>query len=315
MSDNANWIIIYVLTFIVVYAGSVIFTFKRPFGLKSATKVKWSDSVGRSYTDIPYCDGELNKFDLYVPADNSKETYGLVVYIHAGGFRGGDKKEDASMCHLFVSKGYVAAAINYTLHTDEKPCSVYTMSREIERSIPVIKEEAARLGYNLDRMAVMGGSAGGCLALIYAYRDAENSPIPVKCVIEAVGPTCFEPSVWFGDNVDYAAAAAFCKMLTGEDITPEMIQSGEYKEYLKPISPYALVTKNSVPTLFAHGTYDKLVPINAVRCLASALEENNVPHDFIEFPHSGHGLHNDPKQYKLYYTKVNEYLEKYLGNN
>jgi acetyl esterase/lipase len=93
MNENVIWGIIYILTFVVVFACSVIFTLKFPAGLKNATKVKWSESVGLCYTDIPYGDGELNKFDLYVPADSSKESYGLVVYIHAGGFRGGDKKD------------------------------------------------------------------------------------------------------------------------------------------------------------------------------------------------------------------------------
>lgn len=272
MSANVFWVIIYVLSFFVVFIFSAFITIKYPYGLKNASKVKWSDSVGRCFTDIPYAEGEKNKFDLYVPADSSKKSYGLVVYLHAGGFTGGDKKEDASMCHFFVSKGYVAAAVNYTLHSDEKPCSIYTMSREIEKSIPVIKEEAAKLGYNLDRMAVSGGSADGGLALIYAYRDAERSPIPVKCVIEAVGPACFEPTAWFGDSVDNAAAAAFCKTLTGEEITPEMIQSGEYKEILKPISAYALVTKDSIPTLVAYGTHDKVVPIKTAKYLTQALE-------------------------------------------
>ena len=40
------------------------FPLKFPAGLKNATKVKWSESVGLCYTDIPYGDGELNKFDL-----------------------------------------------------------------------------------------------------------------------------------------------------------------------------------------------------------------------------------------------------------
>ena len=42
--------------------------------------VKWSDDVGTLYKDISYDDGEANKFDLYLPRDNSKESYGLVVY-------------------------------------------------------------------------------------------------------------------------------------------------------------------------------------------------------------------------------------------
>lgn len=47
--------------------------------------------------------------------------------------------------------------------------------------------EAAKLGYPVNEMAIGGGSAGGCLALLYAYRDTAESPVPVRFVFEAVG--------------------------------------------------------------------------------------------------------------------------------
>ena len=46
--------------------------------------------------------------------------------------------------------------------------------------------------------------------------------------------------------------------------------------------------------------------------LASALEEYGVPHAYIVFPHSGHGLQNDNKRYAQYMDKVVEYLDKYM---
>ncbi len=64
---------------------------------KNKYQVDWDDSVGRKVSDIPYGDGEANKLDLYLPADASREGYGLVVYLHAGGFTSGDKADDASM--------------------------------------------------------------------------------------------------------------------------------------------------------------------------------------------------------------------------
>ena len=65
-----------------------------------------------------------------------------------------------------------------------------------DSSIPYVVKEAEKLGYNIDRMAMSGGSAGGCLALIYAYRDADTSPVPVKMVFEGVGPSSFYPEDW-----------------------------------------------------------------------------------------------------------------------
>lgn len=45
--------------------------------------MKWSEKIGTKLTGISYGEGELNKYDLYLPKDSSKANYGLVVYIHA----------------------------------------------------------------------------------------------------------------------------------------------------------------------------------------------------------------------------------------
>ncbi len=313
MKSKWFWGLIYVGAFITTFAVSAVI--KLTYNpLEKETHADWNDLVGRVYTDISYGDGDANKLDLYVPADDSKETYGLVVYLHAGGFTSGDKSDDAKMCQYLVSKGYVTAAINYTLRSDDNPtASVYTMSQEIKSSIPIVKDEAAKLGYKLDRMAMSGGSAGGCLALLYAYRDADTSPIPVKFVFEAVGPSSFEPDDWYGLGADNEAAAKLFSIMSGETITADMIGTKAYQDAIKGISPYMWVNENSVPTLCAYGKYDKVCPFGTVKYLLKALEENNVPYDYIEFPNSGHGLQNDNKQARLYNQKINEYLDKYLS--
>lgn len=316
------WILTCILTFVLVFSGSALIKLKFPT-FSNPLHVDWDASVGTIYTDLTYGEEDLNTYDLYVPADQSKEAYGLVVYLHAGGFTGGDKSDDAEILQYFTSKGYVAAGINYSLRTDENTANIYQMSQEIKQSIPVIQEKAAELGYPLDQMAISGGSAGGALALLYAYRDAETSPIPVKMVFEGVGPPSFEPSLWLGignsdnpyeSNEAAESSAGFASIMTGKDITVDMMRNGEYKKYIDEISPYTHITPNSVPTLAAYGTYDKIVPFALTRDFVKALEDNHVPHDFIEFKRSGHGLQNDPKEAKLYAEKINEYLEKYMPN-
>ena len=317
--SRIKWALIYILTFVVAFALSVYITISWPRNFGGLGNVDWNDSVGKAYIDLPYADGELNKFDLYVPADGSKESYKLVLYIHAGGFTGGDKAEDAAWGHYFVSKGYVAATINYTTASEERPSDVHRMSLEIREGVAAIKKEAAKLGYRLDEMAVAGGSAGGALAMIYAYRDADTSPIPVKCVIQMVGPGSFEPADWFGFDRSYtsdeqaAAAAGFVTVMTGASISPEMMRSGEYKDHLAKISPHALVTKTSVPSLIGYGPYDKLVPIATAKALIKALQENGVPYDYIEFTNSGHGLNRDPDKAEQFFKLIDEYLHRYLA--
>ncbi|WP_411342538.1 alpha/beta hydrolase [Paenibacillus sp. WLX1005] len=312
-----RWGFIYIGTFIAVFAISAIF--KMTYSpLSGEMKVNWNDSVGHIYTDIAYGDQEKNKFDLYVPADHTKKHYGLVVYLHAGGFTGGDKSDDVNMLKWLTSKGYVAAGINYTLRDDNNPqASVYTMSQEIKKSMPIVKAEAQKLGYDLDHMAIAGGSAGGTLALLYAYRDADTSPIPVKMVFEMVGPPSFYPKDWtnYGLDKNPEAAAGLFSIMSGNHITPDMIGTERYKEAVKDISPYMWIHANSVPTLAGYGRYDKVAPFGSVKYLVNALKANNVPYDYFEFPHSGHGLQNDNKIYAQYINKLNEYLEHYMGSN
>ena len=49
--------------------------------------------------DMRYGSGEAQTFDLYLPTAE-RDSYGLVVYIHGGGFTGGDKREDAPIFTL-----------------------------------------------------------------------------------------------------------------------------------------------------------------------------------------------------------------------
>lgn len=73
----------------------------------------------------------------------------------------------------------MAAGINYTLRTETNDASVLSQSYEIKKAIPEVVEQAKKAGYNINKMAVAGGSAGHTLAMIYAYRDGKDADVPV----------------------------------------------------------------------------------------------------------------------------------------
>ena len=310
-----KWGLIYTAAFLAAFAGSALFKMKFDPTHGKYT-VQWSDAIGKVYADLSYGDGAANKFDLYVPANHTNESYGLVVYLHAGGFTSGDKSDDAGMLEWLCSKGYVAASINYTLRTEENPeASVYSQSEEIKAAMPYVVAEAEKLGYKLDRMAISGGSAGGCLALIYAYRDADTSPIPVKLVFEAVGPASFYVEDWgiFGLDQSPEAAANLFSVMSGTTLTPGDITSGAYLDAVKPISADRWVTKSTVPSVLCYGAHDKMQPFAASKPLVAALDENGVDYQYFVAEHSGHGLQNDNKVYMKYLDTVEEYLDKYMS--
>ena len=261
------WICI--LTFFVSFTGSAIFKMTHTPSEMKKYRVRWSPEIGRTYSDLPYGEKPSHRFDLYVPADATRESYGLVVYLHAGGFTSGDKSDDAEMLQWLCSLGYVAAGINYTLFGEENPdANIRTQSMEIRDSIPYVLKEAARLGYPVDRTAVSGGSARGCLALLYAYRDAADSPVPVRMVFEGVGPSSFYPEDWksYGLDRDKEAAAGLFGVMAGKTISPDLFETPEYDELVKDISALSWVNENTVPTVMAYGKHDIFQPFaGAVR--------------------------------------------------
>ena len=318
------WGFIYVFAFIIAFCGSAFFKMTyNPYGKEFS--VDWDDSVGTVYTDISYGSGEANKFDLYVPADNSGDRYGLIVYLHAGGFTGGDKSGDAEILKWFCSKGYVTAGINYTLFSEKNPdANVYTQSVEIKESMPYVIAEAEKLGFHIDKMAVGGGSAGHALAMIYAYRDADEAPVPVKMTFGAVGPSCFYIEDWinmganpdqpieFDTNGDYQGLAELFSVMSGNKITNDMFKTGEYKELVKNISAEMWINGDSVPTVVAYGSWDKVQAFRASLKLRQTLENNGIDYQYFEMKHSGHGLQNDSRMYAEYMRKILEYLDTYM---
>lgn len=311
---NLLFVILCVIVFLVVLVISFLVSSQKIIQRSYAPlQVEWNDTVGTVYHDIAYGNGQYQNYDLYVPAEPDRSrNYSLILFIHGGGFTGGDKAEGEVWGKYFASKGYVCASINYTIHTEQTPSNLKIMYQETRDAVDHIYSEANKFGYNITEMAVTGVSAGGCLALMYAYNPPEKAPIPIKFVFEQVGPVSFEPAEWGNNTVEQSAA--FATFMTGNEISVEMMESGEYKSYIDEISPVAYVSKNTVPTILGYGIRDGAVPPSLKFLLIDALKQNNVPYEYIEFSNSGHGLLNDPDKTQDYINTVNEYLELYFEN-
>lgn len=296
-------------------------------GSKALLKPSWSkdydvaftDDIGTLHKNVPYGEKPANKFDMYLPKHNTGKKVGLVVYLHAGGFTSGDKADDRQILAWLCARGYVAVGINYTLFGEKNPdANVYTQSLEVKEAIPKIVEEAEKYGYHINNMAIGGGSAGHALAMIYAYRDADTAPVPVKLLFGAVGPASFYVEDWdiygFDKDTEEArnAASVLFSVMGGVKITPQMMKDGSYMDCLKPISSVMWIDKDTVPSVVIYGKYDKIQPFKGSQRLLKAYQENNIDYQYFECSHSGHGLQNDSKTYKQYMDTVAQYLDRYL---
>ena len=167
-------------------------------------------------------------------------------------------------------------------------------------------------------MTVAGGSAGHTLAMIYAYRDGADAPVPVVFTFGAVGPSSFYAQDWgiFGVGTDTQqqreAGASLFSVMSGKTITAEDIADGSYLDKVKSIAAAEWVAHNPVPTVVAYGAHDRVQPFAASKRLKRALEENHVDFQYFELPHSGHGLQNDDAISIKWMEAVEEYLDKYM---
>lgn len=304
-----NKILIYVITFIVVFLISALI---RIMLLGSAPerliKVEWDESVGEIYSNLDYENDNGNQYDLYIPSGLDKlENQYLILFIHGGSFNSGSKEDGESWCKYYATKGYITASVDYTLQNQGKDASIYLMNEEIENAVTAIKQKTEELGYHIAGMAPCGVSAGGTLAMNLAYNG--NSAIPVKFVFQLAAPTYFAPSEWSllmkVDRLD--SEEKFCKMMTGKELE-------DYDTEIQNISPACIVNEDSVPSLIGYGLIDHCVPLSQKYYLIEVYDRDNVMYDYIEFPKSNHGMYNDLDKLQEFLDKSFEYARVYFTN-
>lgn len=125
-----------------------------------------------TFADIPYGPHERHVFDLWItPADKPTP---LVIYIHGGGFRQGDKNSiNADSLKQFQKAGFSVAAIHYRL-SDAGPYPI--MMEDAARCLQTIRYRAKEWNINPEKIACYGGSAGAGISLWLAFHDDLADP-------------------------------------------------------------------------------------------------------------------------------------------
>lgn len=310
---NSFLIVLFIIVFVISAMISINITGSAP---QKLLMVEWNDSVGTIYKDLSYENQNNNKYDLYIPEglDKSKNQQ-LILFIHGGSFNSGSKEDGDLWSKYYASRGYITATLDYTLQMQGLDADLNLMDQEIWNCVAAILAECERLGYKVTEMATSGVSAGGTLAMNYAYKHADTSPIPVRFVFQLSAPADFEPKDWglLMKVNRIKTELDFVELMTGEKLTDAMMESGEYTPYIDAISPARLVDENSVPTLSGYGLRDHCVPGELKYLLFDAFEQYGVPYDYIEFPNSNHGMYSDLDKMQEFLAMTLEYCETYFS--
>jgi acetyl esterase/lipase len=261
--------------------------------------------------NVRYSNDTIQKhlLDIYLPA-NATGKIPLVIFIHGGGWLSNDKYADIGYMKKtvaeIVSSGFAMASIDYRFSTQ----AVFPAQMlDCNRAISFLYDNADKYGFDKNRFAVMGFSAGGHLASLVGLSKNNNISsffmpgtsklFNFKAVIDFYGPA--ELILFPGSN---------------DEKSPEAILIGaaplNRPDLAKAASPVTYVDKNDPPFLIIHGEKDELVSPNQSRLLSSWLSVAGVKNELIivkDAPHFGVMFDSDEVR-----NKVMSFLRDFLGD-
>lgn len=235
-------------------------------------------------------EGQLLKLDVWRPPDEGAtagpERRPAVVAVHGGGGVFGSRSDEAFWGEWLAEEGYVVFSIDYRLG----PGMSLDATGDVKCAVGWVKENAGRYGVDPDRIALMGRSAGGLLALLAAYTEGDPR-LPPSCGVRDTGvgavaafysltdQTRFDEMQWPWWRPDLASSVEDSAGFTGESVLERRLAS-----------PTSHVDPGDPPTFLTHGGQDQWVPPEQSELLANRLEEAGVPHRLIELPGARHGF-------------------------
>jgi acetyl esterase/lipase len=230
----------------------------------------------KTLLNVAYGSDTLQRMDVYLPAGRSLDSTNALILIHGGGWNGGSKSEFLSYIDSFQRRmpGYAIFNLNYRLVNGGNLFP--TQEIDVKAAIDFIVRQSGSWRVSADRMALLGTSAGGHLALLQAYKYNEPR---IRAVVDFFGPTdliAMYERPWH-PLVPYAL-----QMVTGT--TP--VQNGDLYRQSSPVN---YIDRSSAPTLILHGEADPVVDISQSRLLKNKLAAAGVKHELVAYPGEGHG--------------------------
>jgi acetyl esterase/lipase len=217
-----------------------------------------------THSDVAYGPHERNVLDFWQAEGDGPRP--LLVYIHGGGWTGGDKQQKPEAIWPWLKKGISYAAINYRL-TGEAPLPAPV--HDAARAIQFLRTKAAEWNIRTDRIALTGGSAGACTSMWLLLHDDLADPDAKDPVLRestrvcaaavSAGQTSIDPKViepWLGPNV---LKHRMINMAVGEPtIEGALANYDKHRELYVEFSPYNHLDGKDPPLFMTYGPKMKL---------------------------------------------------------
>lgn len=250
-----------------------------------------------AFADVVYAAASATQqLDIYLPAGDG--PFPVVLNLHAGGFKFGDKGMiPGTLGQALLDAGYAVVGVNYRL-SGEAPFPAAVL--DARAAVRFLRTNAAAYKLDPDRIAAFGQSAGGNLAAMLgtaaestAFDDASLGNPEASSVVQVVvnwfGPTDF-------GQMDAQAAAQGC---AASDQTHGAASSFESAYLGAPVAtspelvaqanPISYIDGSEPPFLVQKGEQDCTVAVENTKMLADALQAAGVTVEYTLLAGVGHG--------------------------
>jgi acetyl esterase/lipase len=212
-----------------------------------------------AHANVSYGPYDANVLDIWIAEGEGPRP--LHVYIHGGGWIGGDKFRKGNPQDTWLKKGISYAAINYR-HTPVAalPAPVHDAARAIQ----FLRSKASEWNIDKNRICLSGGSAGACTSMWLLCHDDLADPDAEDPVLRestrvsgaavAGGQTSIDPrqiEPWLGPNV---LKHNMINMAVGEKTIEGALKNYEaHKALYREFSSYNHVSKDDPPLFMSYG--------------------------------------------------------------
>jgi acetyl esterase/lipase len=273
------------------------------------------------------------KADIYMP----RATHpAVILYIHGGALIAGSRRYLPDyQKRLYTRAGFAVASIDYRLAPETR---IEHILEDVQDALLWLREEGARtFGWDVNRIAVMGGSAGGYLSLMTgAFASRPRVIVSFYGYGDILGDWYTKPSEFYRSQQplitkeealasvgkrEKAAGGSkrykfylYCRQ---QGIWPEAVSGYNViadRDRLLRFCPAYNVKPDYPPTLLLHGDHDTDVPYEQSLQMSAQLSQNGVENELITIPGGPHGFDSHTKDpvVKLALQRVVGFLEQHL---
>jgi len=277
---------------------------------RAREKAITSELIDENY-DIEYAsvNGKSLFLDYYIPED-STGSEPVIIWIHGGAFCSGTKFQVSSSAIKIAEEGYAVLAIDYRVCSEAIfPEVIY----DIKSAVRWARQNADDLGFNADKIGVIGSSSGGHYASMLGTSsghlegdvgDNTDYSSSVQAVVDLYGPVNFLTMT--------EDCAGNCVMDHDDSTSPESKFIGcgiqDCPDIATEASPQTYITSDDPPFLILHGSDDQTIPIGQSENFHQALLDAGIDSTFITAEGYGHDYTISIR----YHDEIIEFFDSYL---